>query len=396
MVQIDAIGVGLASAAGPFLPVFLTRLGATNGQVGLLSSMPAIAGLIFALQIGSFLQGQKNIVPWFSRARLLVLSAYAGTGLVTILVPPQYAVAAVLMIWALVTVPQTVVNICFSVVMSNVAGPRLRYDLMSRRWTILGFTTAICTALVGQVLELMDFPVNYQVVFIALSLGGLISFYFSSHIDLPDVVIPARPRQSLAARLRGYRDLVRSNQPFLSFVSRRLVFMFGQSFAAPLFPLFYVRILDAPDASIGLITTASTAAAMLGYAIWVRVNRKHGSRLVLLCTTFALSLYPIVTAMNRSVEWMIALAAVAGVFAAGLNLVFFDQLMRTVPDEFSATFVSIAQMLSYSAAVVAPLLSTWLSTYIGIPAALVVAGLVTMAGFVLFALNRHGSVAEAG
>ena len=251
MVQIDAIGVGLASAAGPFLPVFLTRLGATNGQIGLLSSMPAIAGLIFALQIGSFLQGQKNIVPWFSRARLLVLSAYAGTGLVTVLVPQQYAVTAVLLIWALVTIPQTVVNICFSVVMSSVAGPRLRYDLMSRRWTILGLTTAVCTALVGQILELMNFPVNYQVVFIALSLGGLISFYFSSHIDLPDVVIPPRPKQSLTERLRGYRDLVQSNAPFLSFVSRRLVFMFGQSFAAPLFPLFYVRILDAPDASIG-------------------------------------------------------------------------------------------------------------------------------------------------
>jgi hypothetical protein len=34
-VQIDAIGIGLASAAAPFLPVFLARLGATNIQVGL-------------------------------------------------------------------------------------------------------------------------------------------------------------------------------------------------------------------------------------------------------------------------------------------------------------------------------------------------------------------------
>ena len=92
---------------------------------------------------------------------------------------------------------------------------------------------------------------------------------------------------------------------------------------------------------------------------------------------------------------MIVLAGFAGVFSAGLNLVFFDQLMRTVPDEFSATFVSIAQMMSYLAAVVAPLLSTLLSTYVGIPAALVVAGMVTMAGFVLFALNRHGAVEPA-
>jgi hypothetical protein len=30
-VQIDAVGVGTAGAAAPFLPVFLTRLGATPG-----------------------------------------------------------------------------------------------------------------------------------------------------------------------------------------------------------------------------------------------------------------------------------------------------------------------------------------------------------------------------
>ncbi|HEX9027762.1 MAG TPA: hypothetical protein VF823_01225, partial [Anaerolineales bacterium] len=41
-VQIDGIGVGLANAANPFLPVFLTYLGASNFQVGLLTAMPAM------------------------------------------------------------------------------------------------------------------------------------------------------------------------------------------------------------------------------------------------------------------------------------------------------------------------------------------------------------------
>jgi hypothetical protein len=48
-VQIDAIDVGTASAAAPFLPVFLTRLGATPVQVGVLTSMPGINGLFMAL-----------------------------------------------------------------------------------------------------------------------------------------------------------------------------------------------------------------------------------------------------------------------------------------------------------------------------------------------------------
>jgi hypothetical protein len=61
-VQIDAIGIGLASAAAPFLPVFLARLGASHFQVGLLTAMPAITGFLLAIIIGRFLQRCRNIV----------------------------------------------------------------------------------------------------------------------------------------------------------------------------------------------------------------------------------------------------------------------------------------------------------------------------------------------
>jgi hypothetical protein len=395
MVQIDGIGIGLASAASPFLAVFMTHLGATTSQIGLLSSMPGFAGLILALQIGSFLQRQRNIVPWYSRARLLVISSYTLTGLVTVFLPRDLAVLGILAIWALATIPQTMVSICFSVVMSNVAGPRMRYDLMSRRWMILGFTTAVTVAIVGQVLDVVDFPINYQIVFIGLSLGGLISYYFSSHIDLPDVVLRRRPALSARARLKEYADLIRSNKPFVDFMSRRFVFVTGQSFAAPLFPLFFVRVLNAPDAAIGLITTASTFSAMIGYALWVRQSRRRGARFVLLCTTFGLALYPALASLNRSVEVMIGLAALAGVFSAGLSLVFFDELMKTVPDEQSATFVSLAQMLSYLSAVAAPLIATTLATYIGISQALFLSAALNMLGFVLFFVQKRQVIEPA-
>src|SRR5512134_4113422 len=85
-VQIDAIGVSIASISAPFLPVFLPRLGATNFQVGLLSSMPGITGLILAILVGRFLQTRRNIVPVYGLSRLLYLSCYGLTGILTLLV----------------------------------------------------------------------------------------------------------------------------------------------------------------------------------------------------------------------------------------------------------------------------------------------------------------------
>jgi len=178
MVQLEGTGVALANAATPFLPVFLARLGASNFQVGLLSAMPAFTGLLLSVAVGGWLQSVRSVAPWYGRARFLSILAYGLTGLVTLLLPPSYSVPAVLVIWALATIPGVIVNITFSVVMNTVAGPKLRYDLLGRRWSMMGLITAVGIALTGQVLEHLRFPFNYQLAFMVLSLGGLVSLFF--------------------------------------------------------------------------------------------------------------------------------------------------------------------------------------------------------------------------
>ena len=394
-VQIDAIGIGLANAASPFLPVFLTRLGASNFQIGLLTAMPAATGLVLAILVGNFLQKQRNVVPWFSLARLLVISAYAATGLAPFLVPDKLIIQTVLLIWAVATLPQTAVAVGFSVVMNAVAGPSYRYDLMSRRWSILGLVTALTVALAGQVLEWIGFPLNYQVVFLGLSLGGLISYIFSSRIQIPDTIHPpAPPGRTLAQRVRAYFDLVRGHPDFVRFSVKRFVYLTGSALALPLFPLYYVRVVNASDASIGLINTAQTIVLLFGYFYWTQVNRKRGPHFVLLATTFGMSLYPVLVAVTQRVELIILISGLAGIVAAGVDLVFFDELMKTVPVEYSATFVSLAQSLQYTSSVLSPLIGAWLANQIGLSGALLVSGGIRLVGFLLFAFWRPARAAN--
>jgi hypothetical protein len=389
-VQIDALGVGLVNAAATFLPVFLTRLGATNFQVGLLTAMPAFAGLFLTLAMGRFLQSRRNVVPWFSSASLLYFSSYALIGLVSFGVPEQYLVLAALAVWAAATLPQTLRSVAFSVVMNAVAGPRGRYDLMSRRWSIISLTSAVTVAVVGQILTRLRFPINYQLVFIGLSVGGFISFYYSRRIELPDAEPPLRAvGASLLQRLKGYIDLIRGQRAFVSFTAKRLIYISGSTLAAPLFPLYYVRQVGATDAWIGIISTSQTAIALLGYFLWARQGRARGSRFVLLCTTLALSLHPALIASTQRVELVALYAGLAGVFQAGLNLVFFDELMKTVPVQHSAIFVSVAQTLQHLLAVIAPLVGTLLADRLGIGGALLVSAALRLAGFGLFAWDRE-------
>lgn len=397
-VEMDAIGIGLSSAASNFLPVFLSRLQATSFQVGMLSSMPAVTGLILALPLGRFLQNQPKIVPWFSFARLAVITSYALTGIAPFFISSQSLIYAILAIWALATLPQTMVAICFSVVMNAVAGPTGRFELMSRRWSILGITTALVVFLIGQFLSGNEglFPLNYQYAFIGLSVGGLISFYFSSHIKLPPVEVkPKGKRKSILENASEYLQLIRKERAFTSFILKRFVFFSGISFAVPLFPLYYVREIKASDSWIAAIATTQTFILVLGYFFWTHQSRKRGSRRVLLWSTLGFSFYPVLITLTHQ-TWLIAVfAGFSGIFQAGVDLVFFDELMKTVPPEYSATFVSVAQGFQFFSSVFSPLIGTFLADLIGIGPALIIAGAIRLIGFLLFALSKPSTPTPA-
>ncbi len=384
-VQIDAIGVSISNVAAPFLPVFLTRLGASNFQVGLLTSMPGITGLILAIIVGRFLQTRSNIVPWYSLSRLLVISCYALTGLLTFLLSKEYAVIATLAIWAFATLPQTALAVAFSVVMNAVAGPEGRYALLSRRWAIFGLTSVVMTFLVTRVIDLVDFPRNYEMMFLGLSAGGLISYYFSSQIKLPHQTRPVlAPSSSALDSARNYFSLIRGAPAFVSFATKKFVYFSAITLSAPIMPLFLVREVKATDSQIGTITMAMTFVMLAGYFIWPWASRKYGGRFVLLATTFGMIFYPALTAATPHVPLIILYAGIAGLFQAGLDLVFFDELMKTVPPEYGATFVSLAQSMQYLSAIVAPLIGTWLADWIGLGGALWVSAGLRLLGFILF------------
>jgi len=384
-VQIDAIGVSISNVAAPFLPVFLTRLGASNFQVGLLSSMPGVTGLILAILVGRFLQTRRRIVPWFSLSRLMVISSYALTGLLTLLLPRSSMVASTLAIWAFATLPQTALAVAFSVVMNAVAGPEGRYALLSRRWAIFGLTSVVGTFIVTRVIDRVAFPLNYALMFLGLSLGGLISFYFSNRISLPDQTTPPLSTgQSPKETIRSYLALLRSTPAFVSFASKRFVYFSALALSAPIMPLFLVREVDASDSQIGSINMIFTLVMLAGYFLWPRVSKRRGGRFVLLATTLGMVLYPALTATTHRVESIMVFAAIAGLFQAGLDLVFFDELLKTIPSEYSATFVSLAQSMQYLSIVIAPLMGTFLANYIGLGGALWLSAGLRLLGFLLF------------
>ena len=184
----------------------------------------------------------------------------------------------------------TVTSVSFAVVMDATAGRRGRYELMSRRWSILGLMNALSLVLVGPGARLVSVPDELRVDLRrprparTASRSGM-----PARSACPTIPRPTDGPGGRSDRFAPLADVVarvRTQPRFLAFTARHFVFAIGAAIALPLVPLFYVRVLGAPDAWIGLIGTTQALMLLVGYAFWRRASRARGSRFVLIWATF--------------------------------------------------------------------------------------------------------------
>ncbi len=296
----------------------------------------------------------------------------------------------VVLIWALATLPQVILNVTFTMVMSAVAGPTQRIALMSRRWTVLGIATALSVAAAGWTLDRIATPLNYQVIFIASFGGGLLSFVFSTSLRLPPNVPPP------AATAPWYRTwgrmlvLLRTHRRFTQFVASQFLFRAGLMLTGPLLPLYYVKVVGATDAQIGIIGTVNSGVLLVAYTAWATLARRRSQRLVLLVACLGSAMYPLLVSQTLTYPLLALWAALAGIAIAGVDLVLFDVLIATCPPDERGTAVGLYHTSVYIATFLAPLLGTLAADYVALSTLLVVAAALRFGGWLLFVVLGVG------
>ncbi len=388
LVQVDSVFVGVVAAASTFLPVFLVKLGASGTSVGLLTAIPALVAFTLAIPFGRWLQGRRNIVASYSRLRIAGWMSYGTMGVAAVVLPADVVVPVVLGLWAVAALPATAGLVAFPIVMDGAAGPNGRFDLLGRRWAISGVVTSVSVVVAGLALTVLAFPINFAILFIAISTTAVGSFLVSRQIVLPDQErsgdgLP----KSLRARVRVPLDIVRSSPSFLRFEARSLVYTASIGLAMPLLPLFYVHELQAPNSWIGVIGAAQAAGAVIGYLAVRRISRRRTAAGILLPALLAATAVPATMSVISLMPAVAAAAFVGGLAAAGVQLALFDELMRRIPRQQGVTFSAVDQSLQNFALILAPSLGGYLSVVIGIREGLVVTAAVAFAAFLLFAYD---------
>ena len=390
------IGAGI----GSFLAVFLVRMGASSVAVGLLTSAPALATIFLSVPGGTLAEGRRDLVRLVNLWRLPIRLTYLLVALVPLVATGETGAITIVALWTLTAWPSAVVNPAWTNVVAETVPPDVRPRVNGNRWALLSIVTAVAVAAFGKLLDEVVFPLNYQIVFAISFVAGLVSIYLFGLIRMPETPPSAKrartvPRQNPVEVMVELARSFREEGEFARYTISTLVYRLGLNLPAALFPIFWVQNLHASDTTIGLRTTAGNAALVVAYYLWGRVATRQGHRRVLIVSGLGLSLYPILTALVTTPEMLVPVAVVWGAFAAGIDIAFFEALLRTCPPDRRATFVAANTAFANLAVFVAPLTGTLLAGLMDIRLVLVLAGVLSLAGAVLFYTMAVGKPLQA-
>jgi len=378
----------LSGIANAFLAVYVIRVGGSDTHVGLLSALPALI-TIFASLPGSRLveREQKPLSVLFITA-FLNRCGYLAIALVPFFVMTQRADAMVAFV-ALLTIPGAIANVAFTTMFGKAVAPENRARVVAIRNVWVGITSTLVAFCGGKFLDLVLFPINYQILFALAFAASLVSAYYLTRIRLPaeSSVAPTSTREAPHGA-RAFIAMLRGNRRYTRFAFASFVFHWGLFFPGPLYSIYWVRVLNATDGWIGLLNMIGSATTIVFYPLWGRLTARRGNRLAIILATAGLALYPLTTAFASRIEGVIPIAFLGGVFSSGFALAFFNGLLEVCPERNRASYIAAYNTLVNVAAFIAPILATSLTATFGIYAMLVLGAALRVFGSLLFWMQR--------
>jgi MFS family permease len=391
----------LSGSAMTFLNVYAARLGASAMQIGLLTAGPAVVNLVISLPAGGWLERQP-LIPVSYWTSLISRLFYIPLIFLPFLFNQPQQILAMIWITLAMSLPAAFLAISFNALLAGVVPADQRSDVVGRRNALLAISMIVSTLVSGQILDLVSFPLNYQIVFGIGAFGALMSSYHLGRLRLAD---PQAKADNGEHRSLGQLSVLRKrlpnpiDQPFLRlpglktgllrgpyglFMVACLTFYTFQYLCLPLFPLAYVNDLQLTD---GMISLGSSLFYVTMFLISLRIGRlaRHfGNRALLAVSAMSFSLYPFFLGIADGpvLFWVASLAGgvVWGVISASL----INRLIERVPGDQPAAGMALHNLALNLGILVGSLSGPLLGEALGIqPALLVGSGLRFLAGVLL-------------
>lgn len=331
-----------------FFPLFMiTILGASNYQVGLLSSLPPLIALLMTIPAAILLNKSsthKRIVGTaIITARLFFLAI-----VFVVYLPLEWQAWAFLVIIGMMHVPTALATIGWQTLISGLVDEHRRAQFFSDRNRMVTVVGLFTTLFVGIVLrDATESVMSYQILFaVALCFGLLEGFLVFRHKENDPVVTDTKPK------LMDWS--IFKDQGYRWFLAAALFFNFTWQMAWGLFNIYHVRIAEATIFWFSMFSAGNMLMQFFTYPLWKKWSEKYSNTLVFIVLAIGMASAPFFTVLTTNFFLLFLVQTTSGFFLSGVILVLFNMLLEHSPADKRTYCITTYNVLLSLMAFIAP------------------------------------------
>jgi MFS family permease len=333
----------------------ISVLGASNYQVGLISSLPALTGMIASIPAAMYvnnLEEKKKMTAvgvLFTRLFLFLMALVP-------MVPHHFATWFLILLIALMNMPGTFVNIAWQAFIGDLIPENRRSMFFSARnkiTTIVGMFTTLIVGIVMTKFNKIN-PSPYQTIFVIAFLFGLLELYFlMKHKEQKTEKDPSVKTNIISKE-------VFKHKPYLYFLICGLFFNFAWQMSWSLFNIYQVKTAHATALWISLFVVANQLTQVLTFTWWGNMANKHGNVKMLIYVSLGMATAPFLTMLSTNLIYLVIVNLLTGAFVSGTVLLLFNTLLETSKKENRTVFIANYNFLLAFVAFIAPQFGVYL------------------------------------
>lgn len=312
-------GVAFAATTGfgdNYINPFAVALGASNFQIGLLTSVSQLVPSITQLKAADVTErvgSRKKIV-----VRSVFLQASMLLPIATVFyLPRPFQIIALICFYALYMSFSSFAGPAWGSLMANLVPEGKRGAFFSKRGRLVSQITVLSSFLAGYILNLFkkESLIGFTAIFLLAMVSRFISCYFLGKMHEPHLEVK---REHYFSFTEFVRRLPAGN--FGKFVIFHSAFSFAVYLASPFFPVFMLRDLGFSYITYTIVTTTVPIASIAAVRYWGRRADAVGNWQVIRICAFVVSVLPLMWLISRNVYFLLVIQTLAGMFWAGFNL----------------------------------------------------------------------------
>ncbi len=346
---------------GVFLTGFAIYLGMNAFLIGLLGAMPFLV-TVFQLPAAYFVDkkgGRKRIALWCS---FFARTMWVPILVVALLPVPTHRtkVPIVLFLIFLHYALGSASFVAWLSWMSDLVPDRMRGTFFGTRNMLAGAASMVVMVIFGTTLDRLKtlsswgLALGFCFTFLTAVLFGIGSVRF-----LRRVTEPAHARPAVRIEFRGQLRQPLRDRNFRRFLGFAFFWGFSVYFAAPFFPLYFLRDLGFGYGFIATLGMLSAFADLVGMRLWGRLSDLTKNKPILYVAGWGAIFLPFTWVFVRpeSTVLPILLHILGGSMWSGINLCMNNLLLRISPRQDRALYLSVYNVVGGLGAALGPILA---------------------------------------